>query len=255
MSTLIIEKPNKSAVLKHKLTSAVRDYAANEPRSKQTSIGASEIGSPCDRQLAFKALGYAENRNDDPWARIIGTSVHFYLERVFESQNNDVFHPDGKPWLIETRVEIGPGVKGTADLYDVEERCVIDHKVPADSTMEKVRRGQISETYKTQLQCYGYGFAQLGYDVESVALAFWPRGKGAWLGGLEVVVYDYDETVAKQALARWYGIVNAAIALDLENYPERAKLLATADAPCKWCPFFDVTGRGEGATCRGHKKP
>ena len=237
-----VEEPDLAAVLKRDLTEAVREYEAASPRSTQVAIGASELGNPCDRALALKSLGYTGDDRSDPWARIIGTAVHFYLEKVYSALG----------WVTERRVEVAPGIKGTADLY--RRNTVIDHKVPADTTMAKVKKGVISETYKVQVQAYGVGFASLGYVVENVAIAFWPRGRGAWLGGLEVWTDVFRPEIVTAALNRWYAIANAAIELDLEHHPARAELIATADGPCNWCPFHDVTGRAPAPSCKGHGK-
>lgn len=265
MTELMIQPPDLAAILKAKLTNAVRDYSEHEPRSQQVAIGASEIGNPCDRALALKSLGYegGGGNANDPWAAFIGTAVHYKLEKVFQHANTlhsmsdaaiDYPHVSRYPWKVETRVELAPGIRGTADLYDVETRTVIDHKVPADAVMKKALKEDVSATYFVQIQAYGYGFARLGYSVSNVAIAFWPRGTGAWLGALHVVTYPYDESVVTSALERWYALVNAAIELDLESHPERANLLATADAPCRWCPFFDMTGRATQPSCKGHGK-
>ena len=235
-----IQPPDLAALLKAEMTDAVRAHESRRPRSTQVAIGPSELGNPCDRKLALKSQGHDGGAgtlgpSPDPWAAVIGTSIHSYLESVFRELD----------WLTEQRVEIAPGILGTADLYHRD--TVIDHKVPADTTIDKVRKGIISETYKVQVQTYGYGFARVGYDVENVAIAFWPRGKGAWLGGVEIWTDTYRPEVATAALERWYEIVNAAIQLDLGEHLERAELFATADGPCSWCPFLNNL-------CKGHRK-
>lgn len=252
-------KDDLASILKTELTDAVRDYCNSEPRSQQAAIGASEIGSPCDRQLALKSLGYDNGgkKRDDPWAAFIGTAVHKKLEDVFTKANVRFHAVDafaGQPWKVETRVEFAPGLRGTGDLYSYRHKTVIDHKVPADSTMAKARNDHISPTYSVQVDCYGLGFEKAGFDVENVAIAYWPRGTGAVLSKLHIWTRPYDRANAEAAVKRWLNIVNAAIELDLERFPERNKLFATADAPCKWCPFFDYTGRREGVNCPGHKK-
>lgn len=262
MSELVIQEPKLEARLKEKLTQVVRDYAERAPRSAQVAIGASEIGNPCDRALALKSLGYSTVNRRDPWATCIGTAVHTYLENAFLAADSAAFKAGLElPFRVETRVEVCTGVKGTADLYDVETATVIDHKVPGDYSLGKVRKGNISDTYRVQVQCYGYGLAARGYDVNHVAIAFWPRGNGASLSGLEIVAWDYDPGVVTDAIARWHSLTLAAIELDLEQHPERANLLATADAPCTWCPFFNPSGaRKTDATgeplpsCAGHRK-
>jgi hypothetical protein len=242
--TLIIEEPDLSEILRQEMIEAVRKHDENRPRSRQVAVGASEIGSPCDRQLALKSLGFTGGNKPDPWASIIGTSVHVTLAGVFSELGH----------VTERSVDIAPGMRGTADLYLAHHKTVVDHKVPADSTMAKVRKKQITPAYRVQGQLYGLGFTKLGYDVENVALAFWPRGAGAWLGGLTVVVDPYDPAVAERALERWFALVLAAVDLDLEQVPENAKYLATADGPCAWCPFFDPQGKSaERIKCTGHK--
>lgn len=257
---LLIQEPDLAAFLKTKLTSTVSRFAARQPRQRQTAIGASELGNPCDRALAWKSLGFtgdaAVNRQD-PWAAFLGTAVHARLEKVFHEDNvqNDDVHFTVN-WHIETSVELAPGIRGTADLYDVETQTVIDHKVPADSVYKKAVAGDINPTYYVQIQAYGYGFAAAGFDVKNVAIAFWPRGTGARLSALHVVTWPYDRAVTENALNRWYALVGAAIDLDLEHYPQRGTLLATADGPCRWCPFFDLTGNrpAQGMpSCKGHK--
>ncbi len=255
-----LKTTDRAERIKRKLIGAVRDYCDSEPRTQQVAIGASEIGSPCDRQLALKSLGYSEGRRkrDDPWAAFIGTAVHAKLEQVFIKANmkflSGAVTGSHVPWKVETKVEFAPGLRGTGDLYSYEDGAVIDHKVPADSTMNKARREKISPTYEVQVQCYGLGFERAGYDVREVAISFWPRGTGATLEGVHVWADDYKPEIAHAAVKRWLDIVNAAIELDLERFPERRSLFATADAPCKWCPFWDYTGRREGVNCKGHRK-
>lgn len=250
-----IEPVDINEYLKQKLTDAVRTFAANRPRSKQTAIGPSELGNPCDRALALKSLGYrghGVSLPKDPWAAFIGTSVHAELEKVYVTENV-INEPEGN-WIVEQRVEIAPGITGMADLYDSETETVIDHKIVADTVYKKAVAGDISETYFVQVQSYGYGFEAAGFPVKHVAIAFWPRGTGAHLGGLHLALWPYDVNVVQQALTRWYSLVGAAIDLDLEHFPQRAQLLATADAPCSWCPFFDYTGRSAvQPSCKGHK--
>jgi hypothetical protein len=78
------------------LVAQVKEYATFSPRSQQTMIGASEIGTPCSRRLAYKLLNVeAVNTDTDSWPAIVGTSVHYYLERAFKK------HPD---YLTEVKV-------------------------------------------------------------------------------------------------------------------------------------------------------
>ena len=50
------------------------DYEAQTPRSMQKTLGASELGTPCDRQIALKLSGAPRNPEDGPkWAPWQGT--------------------------------------------------------------------------------------------------------------------------------------------------------------------------------------
>ena len=67
------------------LIKQVKEYSTWSPRSQQTMIGASEIGTPCSRRLAYKLLGVdAINTDMDSWPAIVGTSVHANLEKAFK---------------------------------------------------------------------------------------------------------------------------------------------------------------------------
>lgn len=52
------------------------------PRSLQTTIGPSEIGSPCDRKLGHKLAGTPQ-KADSSWLTTVGTAVHTWLEHAF----------------------------------------------------------------------------------------------------------------------------------------------------------------------------
>ena len=69
------------------LVNRVKEYATFSPRSRQTTIGISELGHPCARRLAYKTLGVEPTNTDhDSWPAIVGTSVHAYLERAFKKK-------------------------------------------------------------------------------------------------------------------------------------------------------------------------
>lgn len=114
----------------HPLVAELRDAIITAdrtaPRSLQTALGPSEIGEPCARKLAYRLMDEPRINDDrDPWAAIIGTSVHAWLTGALTSVN----HRTGTiRYLTETRVEIRTGLSGSGDLYDVQRATVVDHK-------------------------------------------------------------------------------------------------------------------------------
>lgn len=70
------------------LREIIRRHAAYQPRSLQKFLGPSELGSPCDRQVAGKMAGLpGTNHTADPWASIVGTAIHAYLADCFDAEN------------------------------------------------------------------------------------------------------------------------------------------------------------------------
>jgi hypothetical protein len=117
------------------LRGIVTRYASRLPRSVQRHLGPSELGHPCDRQVVAKMAGAKVTNNvADPWAAVVGTSIHAFLAGAFDWDNQ---HNAYLRWLTEARVTPDPGPDehpGTADLYDTFTRSVVDHKGIAVST-------------------------------------------------------------------------------------------------------------------------
>jgi hypothetical protein len=166
------------------LRRVVVEQANASARNLQAHLGPSELGSPCDRQVAGKMAGLpVTNHVVDPWASVIGTAVHAWLADAFTTWNTR--HGMAR-WLAEQRVSPHPDHPGTADLYDADEFAVVDHKVLGESSMAKVRSAAGPPIrYIIQLLLYGKGYRILGLPVQRVALAAYPRS-AASLDGLYV---------------------------------------------------------------------
>lgn len=165
------------------LKEAVTRYAERLPRSVQRHLGPSELGHECDRLLIGKMAGVPRlNFMTDPWASIVGTAIHAFMEEAFNWDNADRGgQRGGHPrWRTEYRVTPDPGAfrphPGTADLYDFETLSLIDHKgialdtpVPTPAgwtTMRDLREGdqvlgaegrpcRVARTYPAQYRdCY-----------------------------------------------------------------------------------------------------
>src|SRR3954464_6772521 len=66
-------------LLRDELAYLIMLYATNAPRSRQTTIGPSEIGTPCTRRLAFMVTtGRPSERGASTasWRSSVGTAVH-----------------------------------------------------------------------------------------------------------------------------------------------------------------------------------
>ncbi len=222
-------------LVKRSLIEVIRWADDQNPRSKQVAIGPSEIGDPCDRRLAYRLAEVGSvNRTFDPWAAIVGTALHSWLEEAFQAWNRD--HSDS-PWATETPVVLSEFVKGRSDLYHKEWGCVIDHKGAGPDVMRKYRKDGPPTGYKVQVHCYGYGYERLGFPVKKVALAFYPRA--GWLRDLYVWSEDYDRSIAEAALNRMSRIATELMSADILNKGHRWENVPAAPSNnCGFCPYY-----------------
>lgn len=214
---------------------AVR-YESGLERSRQKALGPSQIGMACTRCLARYVLGVPVRMStDDPWARIIGTAVHSWLD---EAAQAEVVRINRARWLSELRVY--PDGKdspllpkgGRCDLYDTDRRTVIDHKIVGITQLRKYRTNGPGAQYRYQGHLYGLGWALEGWPVEHVAVAFWPRG--GRLPELYVWNEPYSPAVAHEAIDRFRTIRDQALALGPAIIPH-----LPADPDCWDCEGQD----------------
>lgn len=232
------ESKSFSEILRHRLTEIIMWQAARAPRSLQQNIGPSEIGSPCDRQIAYRVAGIPEvNLRQDPWAAIIGTAIHRWLQEAVDQWVN---LQDGPQRLFtEIELDLDSLITGHCDLYDAETETVIDWKTVGPNALKDVEAGRISVGYMIQTQIYGYLFVQQNIPVKRVALVFIPRASS--LNRLRVWSAVYDETVALTALERVYRIASEVINWDLLNQSHRwASVSAEGGDHCGFCPWFEA---------------
>lgn len=234
----------------------VKGHARRAPRSVQKHLGPSELGSPCDRQVAGKMAGLpGTNHVSDPWPSIVGNAVHAWLADCFDAENGRM---GDLRFFTEQRVTPHPDHPGTADLYDLAERAVVDHKVLGDSTHNKVRSGGPPRKYLVQLLLYGLGYANLGVPVDRVVLLAFPRTRSS-LDGLyawEHPVTPADDELLREVFAQTAyrktladGLTNQTIALnDIPATP-------TSD-DCYFCPFYRPQSAHDGGPgCPGTVHP
>lgn len=222
--------------LKQELAEIILWADGHSDRSLQGPPGPSELGDPCDRKLAMKIAGLPKiNTAMDPWAAIVGTAVHAWIEKaVLKFQAAGM----GSDWLTEQTVQVDPMIQGHADLYQISRKRVVDVKTYGSTMHTKLKKGEVPEGYITQLQLYAMGYENSGIPVEQVSLYFVPRA--GWLSDALVFTYPYDQDRAKKALARMYELANRLLQLDILNNPHRwLEIPATPTGQgCAYCPFF-----------------
>lgn len=226
--------------LRSTIIGVVRNASDNAPRSQQRKIGPSEVGTPCDRQLAYKMSDTAPARRayDDPWPSIIGTATHAWLEEAFRADNARRV-AQGKPerWILEGRVRVGLGLEGSCDCFDTETGTVLDWKILGNTNYTKYTRSGPSETYRTQAHCYGLGYVQAGYDVKRVGIGFFGRAKT--LNDLHVWSEPFSMETALLALKRMKRIQDV-----LDNGAGPRTLEAKPGESCFFCDWRGCIDEG-----------
>jgi hypothetical protein len=225
-----------SRMLKQKLIEIILWADKQNPRSRQVAIGPSEIGDQCDRRIGYR-IAQAEpcNTDFDPWAAIVGTALHSWLDQAVQLWMSE---HGTKDWATETTLSMSEFVEGHSDLYSHEFQAVIDWKGAGPDVMRKLRRDGPSAGYMIQTHIYGYGFEQRGWPVKKVALAFLPRA--GWLKDMYVWSADYDPKIAMAALDRLYRIARTLVDLDVLNQSHRWQQVdAVPSNACGFCPWYD----------------
>jgi len=212
--------------LRDDLMTIILDAANNDPRTLQKSLGPSDLGTPCDRKIAYLLTETpAVNTRTDPWPATVGQAIHMWLEKTFRDQAG---------WTTERKLQIGEFISGTSDLYHDE--MVIDHKSAGPDVMRKIPKDGPPPEYVVQVQLYGYGYRLAGMPVKKVALAFYPRS--GWLSNMYVWVGDYSEEVALAALDRMYRVAASVLDLDIASNPHRFQQIPAVAYQCGFCPFY-----------------
>jgi hypothetical protein len=228
----------------------VTEHASRAPRSVQRHLGPSELGLACDRQVVAKMAGQGgHNHVRDPWASVMGTAGHAYMEEVLKAQ------PPGR-WMPEHRVTDPdlPANPGTGDAYDGKYAAVVDWKFLGKTTLDKLRRDGPSQKYRVQLRIYGAGFHALGLPVERVVLVAWPRTESTmdkmyvheepWSIDNPDLAWVHDVTDTRELIAK----AVAAGKLDIMRVPATPD-----DSECVWCGLYRADANETGRGCPGPK--
>lgn len=166
----------------------IKELTKPSERDKQRKVGPSELGDLCERCLAEKLLGVHKEEKTHPLAPMIGTAFHLYLENTIGLEG----------YLKETKVTVGTiegygDIRGTADGFDVSTGHVVDYKVLSKKKIkafssatffdedynpefysDSLTEGQLKKYYY-QMQLYGLGMENAGYEVNHTSLILFPR--------------------------------------------------------------------------------
>lgn len=239
--------------------------ASRQPRQLQTTLGPSEIGSVCARQVVSKFSGQPRTWHGiDPWPSVVGTAVHAWLADAFIKENNiDGLLSNGLPhWITEARVFPHPSYPGTCDLYDALTCTTLDWKVLGPTSIAKIKSADGPPMrYQVQLLLYALGYRNLGYPVRRVVLAALPRTAPSleemyiW----EHVLTPEDDAMIGQVLTQTQRRKQVAQAV-LQREIAIEQVPITPGPECSWCAYYRPqaakeireAGYPRGPGCPGH---
>lgn len=218
---------------------ALHRYENSRPRTVQKTLGPSELGTPCDRQIALKLAGVARRDMGLAWAPMCGTAVHGLMEEVLKAENARLGR---ERWIIEQEVKLDDELSGHGDAFDTDWGMVVDWKYTGVTARRKAQRRSVpneelvSMEYRTQAHLYGLGHHNAGRPVRFVRLVLLARSHD-YSESVEWTE-EYREDIAVDALTRFYNIRDQVVNLDAARLPERLSWIpAAAGEACKWCPF------------------
>jgi hypothetical protein len=231
--------------LRDSIVEMVRRWHESTPRHQQVELGPSQIGTACMRKIAYGLMQVPRcNPEWDPLPSIIGTATHAWLQDAAEYANEQLGR---KRWLTETKVEIATGLSGSCDLFDTDTGTVIDHKVlGVTSFMTKVK--DPGPTYRHQGKMYGWVFQRLGYEVNTVAIALFPRC--GTLSKMHVWQEPYNDATVDTVLTRRNAVIEMLDVFRVEVDPDRYRWIPAEKDQCQFCPQWSPNPK-TGIQCPG----
>ncbi len=217
----------------------IRELTKPSERDKQRKVGPSELGDLCERCLAEKLLGVHQEEKNYPLAPMIGTAFHLYLENMVGL----------KDYLKETRVTVGTiegygDISGTADGFDTATGHVVDYKILSKKKIkafssatffdeernpefysDSLTEAQLKKYYY-QMQLYGLGMENAGYEVNHTSLILFPRDctVESVMSASHELCFKYNREAALNVLERAnqifkWAINNWNILEELDSHP------------------------------------
>jgi len=219
--------------LKRQITEIILWADGQHERKSQVRIGPSELSSECDRQIGYRLAGIpATNASADPWAAIVGTAIHSWMDKAVSAW---LAHTGTPNWVVESVLYMDDYVQGRCDLY--ADGTVVDYKTGGTDRMKQVRKDGFPQNYRNQVHIYGYGFAKKGFPVSRVALVLLPRS--GMLRDMYVWTEPYSHFLAVKQLGKVERIGLDLLRRDVLSHPERWNdVPATPSHDCGYCSHY-----------------
>lgn len=241
--------------LRQQIMEMVNWVDQHDPRSQQVAIGPSEIGNACDQAIGRILAGSPQvNFRIDPWAKLVGTAIHSWLEQAVGLYKDAGVDSAFESWRTEMAMPVDDMINAHSDLYNGQD--VIDWKTSTSDLIKHFRRHGLRdhEHYRVQLHTYGLAHEKAGRPVRDVVLVFFPRA--GWLKDMYLYREPYDRSIAINALKRVYDIGYLMIEAGVDTDPTMWAQVPMAPGPGCWtCPFNNSnlgSDQGPGATgCPG----
>lgn len=227
------------------LEQILQRYEADQPRSRQTALGPSEVGVECQRALAYRLLNTPPKPDNRlPWAPLVGTAVHAVIAEALEAENKRLGR---QRWIVENRVYPTEDLSGSCDAFDSDTSMIVDWKLVGDKSLAKLPV-EMSREYETQANIYGLGYEKAGHEVKWVRICLLARASHDFRMSREWT-RPYDRDLAERALARVAETRKLITGLRLAEGDARwADVPAESSKPCSWCRYFQ---RGPAPTRTG----
>lgn len=216
-------------------------YANRMPRSVQTTIGPSQAGSPCEREIVYQLTGTEVPGGDpNPWLPLVGTAVHTEMANALTEENRRL---GWERWLIEQRVQISDEIPyGTGDAFDIEEGRVVDWKVVGKTTLDAVRNHGSKQLYRKQVNLYGLGFARMQYQVNTCAIVYLPRNANPsrpFLDEMRIDERPFDIDDALETVERMRRLAKTARGISPATRTEKVAQVDAAPSKdnCYFCSY------------------
>lgn len=224
------------------------DGAKEDDRSQQKALGPSEVGHPCLRKLAYGLMQTPKsNEYGDPLPSVVGTGAHSRMEEFARRSNRRLGRTR---WLPEHKVTIRDGLAGTCDLVDLDTWTAIDWKFPSTSRMATYTSKGPSDTYRVQAHLYSRGLRNAGLPIETVAIAFIPRG--GQLKHAHLWTEPYDDALVDKVLDDIDNVSALINGYEMFTHLDCINLIPATPVDCWVCPWHRAVPSGP-HQCSGNK--
>jgi hypothetical protein len=183
----------------------------------------------------------------DPWASIVGTAIHAFLEDAFRWEDNRLRAEVAgfqDRWFTEHRVTPDPASAmphpGTADLYDAHTFTLNDHKCQSEGVRDKLRRHGPPHHYYMQMLLYAVGYMHEGFRVDRICLVSWPRTHSTMDD-----MYVWEKTITAEDIALVADLIEKTqVREQLASFVVSGTLdfwqvpATPSTESCQYCPYF-----------------